>query len=77
MAIAAQNPTYEVHMPADIIALLNDRFRRGDPTVSGKSFVTAGIIQLLTEQNIPICWCKFGVWLLARRYARFIFMAMG
>ncbi len=41
-------------MPAEKIAQLNDRFRKGDPTVSGKSFVTAGIIQLLTEQSIPI-----------------------
>ena len=41
-------------MPADKIAQLNDRFRKGDPTISGKSFVTAGIIQILTVQNIPI-----------------------
>jgi len=41
-------------MQAQNIAQLNDRFRKGDPAVLGKSFITAGIVQLLTEQKSPI-----------------------
>ena len=35
------------------IAQLNDAFRRGDPSVPGQRFVTAGVIQLLQQLGIP------------------------
>ena len=35
-------------------AQLNDRFRRAEPGISGKTVLTAGIVKLLNQQNIPL-----------------------
>lgn len=35
------------------IAQLNDQFRRGDPSVPGQRFVTAGVVHLLHQLEIP------------------------
>ena len=35
------------------IAQLNDAFRRGDPSVQGQRFVTAGVIHLLKQLDVP------------------------
>ncbi|NRB04682.1 MAG: DUF3768 domain-containing protein, partial [Rhodobacteraceae bacterium] len=32
---------------------LNDAFRKGDPSVPGQRFVTAGVIHLLNQLDIP------------------------
>jgi hypothetical protein len=34
-------------------ALLNDAFRRGNPSVLGQRFVTAGVAHLLKQLDIP------------------------
>lgn len=36
------------------ITQLNDRFRRGDPSVPGQRFITAGVIHLLKQLDIPV-----------------------
>lgn len=36
------------------IAQLNDAFRRGDPSVPGQRFITAGVIHLLKQLDIPV-----------------------
>ena len=36
------------------IAQLNDAFRRGDPSVPGQRFVTAGVYHLLKQLEIPV-----------------------
>lgn len=36
------------------IAKLNDAFRRGDPYVPGQRFVTAGVINLLKQWDVPM-----------------------
>ncbi|MEJ8559837.1 DUF3768 domain-containing protein [Yoonia sp. GPGPB17] len=36
------------------IAQLNDAFRSGDPSVPGQRFVTAGVVHLLSQLDIPI-----------------------
>ncbi|MGX9356664.1 DUF3768 domain-containing protein [Roseobacteraceae bacterium S113] len=35
------------------IAQLNDQFRRGDPSVPGQRFITAGVVHLLDQLEIP------------------------
>ena len=35
-----------------LIAQLNDQFRRGDPNVPGQRFVTAGVVHLLKQLDI-------------------------
>ena len=35
------------------VAQLNDAFRRGDPKVPGQRFVTAGVVHLLKQLDIP------------------------
>ncbi|MEJ8563255.1 DUF3768 domain-containing protein [Yoonia sp. GPGPB17] len=35
------------------IAQLNDAFRKGDPTVPGQRFVTAGVVHLLQQLDLP------------------------
>jgi hypothetical protein len=36
------------------IAQLNDAFRKGDPNVPGQRFVTAGVVNLLHQLEIPM-----------------------
>ncbi|MDX8347359.1 DUF3768 domain-containing protein [Cognatiyoonia sp. IB215446] len=36
------------------IAHLNDAFRSGDPSVPGQRFVTAGVVHLLNQLDIPV-----------------------
>jgi hypothetical protein len=36
------------------ITQLNDAFRKGDPSVPGQRFVTAGVIHLLKQLDIPV-----------------------
>lgn len=36
------------------LAQLNDAFRRGDPSVPGQRFVTAGVVHLLKRLGIPV-----------------------
>lgn len=35
------------------IPYLNDTFRRGDPSVPGQRFLTAGVVHLLSQLEIP------------------------
>lgn len=35
------------------IAQLNDAFRKGDPSVPGQQFVTAGVVHLLQQLDVP------------------------
>ncbi|WP_147114883.1 DUF3768 domain-containing protein [Tateyamaria sp. syn59] len=35
------------------IAQLNDAFRKGDPSVPGQRFVTAGVVHLLKQLDVP------------------------
>lgn len=35
------------------LAQLNDKFRRGDPSVPGQRFITAGVVHLLHQLDIP------------------------
>lgn len=35
------------------IAQLNDKFRSGDPGVPGQRFMTAGVVHLMNQLNIP------------------------
>lgn len=35
------------------IAQLNDMFRRDDPSVPGQRFVTAGVVHLLKQLDVP------------------------
>ena len=37
-----------------VIAQLNDAFRKGDPSVPGQRFVTAGVVHLLNQLDIPM-----------------------
>jgi hypothetical protein len=56
IAITRTDPTKEVHMASQtiqLIAQLNDAFRRGDPSVPGQRFVTAGVLHLLSKLDIP------------------------
>lgn len=36
------------------IAQLNDQFRRAEPGIPGKTVLTAGIVNLLNQQRIPL-----------------------
>ena len=36
------------------IAQLNDAFRKGDPSVPGQRFLTAGVVHLLTQLDISV-----------------------
>ncbi|MBM1310362.1 DUF3768 domain-containing protein [Sulfitobacter mediterraneus] len=36
------------------IAQLNDQFRRGDPSVPGMRFLTAGVVHLLSQLDISM-----------------------
>ncbi|MEM6890663.1 MAG: DUF3768 domain-containing protein [Pseudomonadota bacterium] len=36
------------------IAKLNDAFRKGDPSLPGQRFATAGVLHLLRQLNIPM-----------------------
>lgn len=36
-----------------LIAQLNDAFRRGDPSVSGQRLLTAGVVYLLDQLKVP------------------------
>lgn len=35
------------------IAKLNDAFRKGDPSVPGQRFITAGLLHLLSQLDVP------------------------
>lgn len=39
---------------ASEIAQLNDAFRKGDPSVPGQRLVTAGVVHLLKQLEIPV-----------------------
>ncbi|WP_224826364.1 DUF3768 domain-containing protein [Cognatishimia sp. MH4019] len=39
---------------ASDIAQLNDAFRKGDPSVPGQRFITAGVVHLLKQLDIPV-----------------------
>lgn len=56
-AITAQDPTVQRSTMASPtafeIAQLNDAFRRGDPSVPGQRFITAGVVHLLIQLDIP------------------------
>ena len=56
IAIIGLDPSEEVQVASQTIqriAQLNDAFRRGDPSVPGQRFVTAGVVHLFKQLEIP------------------------
>lgn len=43
-----------VSLTVQRIAQLNDQFRRAEPGIPGKTVLTAGIVELLNQQKIPL-----------------------